>query len=71
MVGIQYTIYHWAINRSDPQNLLSITLDVLLQPPPDNKTTTILSSNKSIVLASKNPNIQLSEEVNNLITFLK
>jgi len=27
----QYTIYHWATNRSDPQNLLSVTLDVPLQ----------------------------------------
>ena len=31
MVGMRYTIYHWATNRSDPQNLLSITLDVPLQ----------------------------------------
>jgi len=28
---MQYTICHWATNRSDPQNLLSITLDVPLQ----------------------------------------
>ena len=31
MVEIQYTVCHWATNRSDPQNLLSITLDVPLQ----------------------------------------
>jgi len=31
MMGVQYTIYHWAINRTDPQNLLSMTLDVPLQ----------------------------------------
>jgi len=31
MVGVRYMIYHWAINRTDPQNLLSTTLDVLLQ----------------------------------------
>jgi len=31
MVEVQYTICHWATNRSDPQNLLSTTLDVLLQ----------------------------------------
>jgi len=31
MMGIQYTICHQATNRSDPQNLLSITLDVPLQ----------------------------------------
>ena len=30
MVGVQYTICHWAINRTDPQNLLSTTLDVPL-----------------------------------------
>ena len=28
---VQYTICHWAINRTDPQNLLSMTLDVPLQ----------------------------------------
>jgi len=28
---VRYTICHWAINRTDPQNLLSITLDVPLQ----------------------------------------
>ena len=27
-MGMRYTICHWAINRSDPQNLLSVTLDV-------------------------------------------
>ena len=31
MVGVRYTICHWAINRTDPQNLLSTTLDVPLQ----------------------------------------
>jgi len=31
MIGTRYMICHWAINRSDPQNLLSVTLDVLLQ----------------------------------------
>ena len=31
MVGVQYTICYWAINRTDPQNLLSTTLDVPLQ----------------------------------------
>jgi len=30
-MGTRYMICRWAINRSDPQNLLSITLDVLLQ----------------------------------------
>ena len=40
-------------------------------PPPNNKSTTTLSSNESMVSASKNPNIQLSKEVDNLITFLK
>ena len=33
MMGMRYTICRWAINRSDPQNLLSITLDVPLQAP--------------------------------------
>jgi len=31
MVGVRYMICHWAINRTDPQNLLSTTLDVPLQ----------------------------------------
>ena len=26
MVGVQYMICYWAINRTDPQNLLSMTL---------------------------------------------
>ena len=30
-MGTRYTICRWAINRSDPQNLLSVTLDVPLQ----------------------------------------
>jgi len=29
-MGMRYTICHWAINRTDPQNLLSTTLDVPL-----------------------------------------
>jgi len=29
-MGTWYMICHWATNRSDPQNLLSITLNVLL-----------------------------------------
>jgi len=32
MVGVRHTICHWATNRTDPQNLLSTTLDVPLQP---------------------------------------
>jgi len=31
MMGTRYMICRWAINRSDPQNLLSVTLDVPLQ----------------------------------------
>jgi len=31
MMGVQYMICHWVINRTDPQNLLSTTLDILLQ----------------------------------------
>ena len=30
-MGVQYIICHWAINRTDPQNLLSTILDVPLQ----------------------------------------
>jgi len=33
MIGVRYTICHWAINRTDPQNLLSTTLDVPLHIP--------------------------------------
>jgi len=29
-IGIRYMICHWATNRSDPQNLLSVTLDIPL-----------------------------------------
>jgi len=31
MVGVRYTICHWATNRTDPKNLLSTSLDVPLQ----------------------------------------
>jgi len=31
MVGVRYMICHWATNRTDSQNLLSMTLDVPLQ----------------------------------------
>jgi len=37
MVGVRYTICHWATNRTDPQNLLSTTLDVPLQQCPYHK----------------------------------
>jgi len=30
-MGVRYTICHWATNRTDPQNLLSTSLDVPLQ----------------------------------------
>ena len=30
-MGVRYLICYWAINRTDPQNLLSITLDIPLQ----------------------------------------
>ena len=40
-------------------------------PPLDDKSTTTLSSNELMVSASKNPNIQLSEEIDDLITCLK
>ena len=47
--------------------------DILIcpSPPSNDKSTTTLSSNESMVSASKNPNIQLSEEIDNLITSLK
>ena len=46
---------------------------ILTCPSPltDDKSTTTLSSNESMVLASENSNIQLSEEINNFITSLK
>jgi len=46
---------------------------ILICPSPltDDKSTTTLSSNESMVLASENSNIQLSEEINNFITSLK
>jgi len=33
-MGVRYTICHWAINRTDPQNSLSMTLDVPLHQSP-------------------------------------
>ena len=32
-MGVQYTICHWAINRTDLQNSLSTTLDIPLHNP--------------------------------------
>jgi len=55
-------------NKDEEEEVILIHLS----PPPHNeKSTTTLSSNKLIVSASENPNIQLSEEINNLITCLK
>jgi len=34
MVGVRYTICHWATHRTDSQNLLSTTLDILLHLGP-------------------------------------
>ena len=31
---VRYMICHWATNRTDPQNLLTMTLDVPLHYPP-------------------------------------
>ena len=36
MVGVRYMICHWATNRTDSQNLLSMTLDVPLQETESN-----------------------------------
>ena len=38
---------------------------------PDNKSTTTLSNNKSMISVSKNPNNQLAKKIDNLIIFLK
>ena len=40
-------------------------------PPPDDKSTTVLSNDESMILATKNPNNQIIEEIDNLIAFLK
>jgi len=52
-MGTRYTICCWAINRSDPQNLLSITLDVPLQdaPPPAGESATTAITNHIVRLA--------------------
>ena len=34
MMGVRYMICHWAINRTDPQNSLSTTLDIPLHHLP-------------------------------------
>ena len=44
-MGTRYTICRWAINRSDPQNLLSVTLDVPLQLQSDPVADLILLRN--------------------------
>ena len=62
-MGVQYTICYWAINRTDPQNLLSTTLDVPLQLA---ISVLWLPVNKFTVLTIKDPNIIDSELVDTL-----
>jgi len=55
-------------NKEEEEEIILIHLSL---PLLDNKSTTVSSSNESMVSASENPNIQLSEEIDNLITCLK
>jgi len=52
MIGVRYTICHQAINRTDPQNSLSTTLDVPLQ---------------ALVIINREPEYEISKIVDSKI----
>jgi len=58
-------ICHWAINRTDPQNLLSTTLDVPLHRPD------IQFSVNLIAQFSENPSIPYLEAAKHILCYLK
>ena len=58
-------ICHWAINRTDPQNLLSTTLDVPLHHPD------IQFSVNLIAQFSENPSIPYLEAAKRILCYLK
>ena len=58
-------ICHWAINRTDPQNLLSTTLDVPLHRPD------IQFSVNLIAQFSENPSIPYLEAAKRILCYLK
>jgi len=55
-------------NKTEEEEVILIRLS---SPPPDNKSTTVSSNDESMILAMENPNNQIIEEINNLVTFLK
>jgi len=59
------------IPKDNKDNEEEVILICPFLPPSNKKSITTLSSNESMVSASKNSNIQLLEKVDNLITFLK
>ena len=59
-MGVRYTICHWAINRTDPQNSLSTTLDVPLQSSVSDSGS-IVSKSSTSALFSAPQQIPLSE----------
>ena len=82
MMGTQYTICRWAINRSDPQNLLSITLDVPLQLGKSplillHRTQERMSNHKGILLVAlqcyshRHSQCHLSAQLEGALSFKK
>jgi len=69
-------IYPKVIPRIPPKkNKIEEEEEVILihpSPPlPNDKSTTVSSNDESMILVTENPNNQIIEEINNLITFLK
>jgi len=63
MVGVRYTICHWAINRTDPQNLLSTTLDVSLQKCYNCEETSHLAARCSKPRKEKREKVKIVKEI--------
>ena len=70
----QFTSLPWVKLTVPPKENKEEEEEVILirsSPPLNDKSTATLLSNESMASASENPNTQLLEEINNLITSLK
>ena len=70
-MGVQYTICHWAINRTDPQNSLSTTLDVPLQSSVSDSGSIVSKSSTSALFSTPQqiPSLELSDS-DSVLSFL-
>ena len=70
-MGVRYTICHWAINRTDPQNSLSTTLDVPLQSSVSDSGSIVSKSSTSALFSAPQqiPSLELSDS-DSVLSFL-